>query len=103
MGDRAAAAAVTGAAATKSPRTFNYARDPVPAVLRYVVVAMLLLLSGAPALPAPVAGEFAPSYFDGDGDGVDDRLAPLLAQGAAVDIFLVFNVAPGAEQRRARA
>ena len=69
-------------------------------MLRYVVVVMLLLLSGAPALPAPVAGEFAPSYFDSDGDGVDDRLAPLLAQGAAVDIFLVFNMAPGAEQRR---
>ncbi|HIM33525.1 MAG TPA: hypothetical protein EYI97_03480, partial [Candidatus Poseidoniales archaeon] len=72
-------------------------------MLRYVVVVILLLLSGAPALPAPVAGEFAPSYFDGDGDGVDERLAPLLAQGAAVDIFLVFDVAPGAEQRRALA
>ena len=85
------------------PPHFYYACDPVPTVLRYVVVVMLLLLSGAPALPAPVAGEFAPSYFDGDGDGVDDRLAPLLAQGTAINIFLVFDVAPGAEQRRALA
>ena len=97
MGGRAAAAAITQAAV---PPHSYYTRDPVPAVLRYVLVVMLLLLPGAPALPAPVAGEFSPSYFDGDGDGVDDRLAPLLAQGAAVNIFLVFDVAPGAEQRR---
>ncbi len=70
-------------------------------MLRYVVVAMLLLMSGAPALPAPAAPEFTPNYFDGDGDGLDDRLAPLVARGEAVDIFLVFDVAPGSEQRRA--
>ncbi len=85
------------------PPHFYYAYDSVPAVLRYVVVAMLLLLSGAPALPAPVAGEFAPSYFDGDGDGLDDRLAPLVARGERVDVFLVFESTPGAEQRRALA
>ena len=61
-------------------------------MLRYVVVVMLLLLSGAPALPAPVAGEFVPSYFDGDGDGVFETfreylcaLGPLPSQTTATE------------------
>jgi subtilisin family serine protease len=72
-------------------------------VLRYLFVVMLLLLSAVPAVPGPAAPEFAPSYFDDDGDGVDDRLIPLLARGEAVNIFLVFDTKPGDAQRQALA
>ncbi|MEE3276580.1 MAG: hypothetical protein VX193_01980, partial [Candidatus Thermoplasmatota archaeon] len=72
-------------------------------MLRYLFVVMLLLLSAVPAVPGPAAPKFAPSYFDDDGDGVDDRLMPLLARGEAVNIFLVFDTKPGDAQRQALA
>ena len=65
---------------------------------RTLWLAILLVLSAlAPAAAIPSAPQFAPSYFDTDGDGLDDRLAPMVARGEAVDIFVEFTVAPGAE------
>ena len=103
MGGRTAAAALASTEATGTPPYFYYANTSVPAVLRYLLVVMLLLLSAVPAVPGPAAPEFAPSYFDDDGDGVDDRLRPLLARGEAVNIFLVFDAEPGDAQRQALA
>ncbi len=65
---------------------------------RTIWLAILLVLSAlAPAAATPSAPHFAPSYFDANGDGLDDRLAPMLARGEAVNLFVEFTVTPAAE------
>ncbi|OIR14043.1 MAG: hypothetical protein BEU04_03450 [Marine Group III euryarchaeote CG-Bathy1] len=62
-----------------------------------IFVGLIMLLSLVPA-SSQAYPQFEPSYFDKDGDGIDDRLYPLIDKEEDLNIFLVFNQKPDETQ-----
>ena len=62
-----------------------------------IFVGLIMLMSLVPA-SSQTYPLFEPSYFDKNGDGIDDRLYPLIDNEEDLDVFLVFNEKPGETQ-----
>ena len=62
-----------------------------------IFVGLIMLMSLVPA-SSQTYPLFEPSYFDKNGNGIDDRLYPLIDNEEDLNIFLVFNEKPDETQ-----